>query len=204
MIGYIKYKQPYVTWTPPVWPLSREISVGEEVARLGKGHLRRKFCEGRWLPKTDSYEAPPVDTVRSETSKGFTAHSTAWTYATAERPPAKKAAHSAVSTFLLYLLLIGGGGAILVFAWPVVLTATATGLLLCAIIYLWYLVTLGFAVFRFNWWLGKCHAKYKASTAKSGGSAHILACHHCKQRMRLPAQMGKLRITCPSCRNSFV
>ena len=32
----IRYKQPYVIWHSPDWPVQREIAMGREVARIGK------------------------------------------------------------------------------------------------------------------------------------------------------------------------
>ena len=204
MLGYVKYKQPYVTWHPPNWPLWREIQVGEEVFRLGKAHLRKKFCEGHWLPKADTPDAPTVNKVNSNGPHGFTAHPTAGTYSGHSQIPKKKPWWSAIFACAFYVLLFCGGAAALIFAWPVVLPAMVIGLMLGIIIYLWYLASLGLAVARFTRWLSRCEARYKAIQATSGGESHVIACHYCNQQIRFPARIGSLRIRCPACRLTFL
>jgi hypothetical protein len=207
MTGYVKYNQPYVTWTPPTWPLSREMAVGEEVSRLGKAHLRRKFCEGRWLPKADTPEIAASNTVHSDGANGFTVHPTQTTYFTGHAAPKKSRWLSWLAMVLFcafFALLIGGGIAMLVSDWRIVIRATVTGLILSVITYLLYLASLGFAVARFNRWLTRCESQFKAIKATSGGVTHVVACTHCFQHLRFPARIGRLRIRCPSCRHAFL
>ena len=203
MLGYVKYKQPYVTWHPPHWPLWREIQVGEEVSRFGKAHLRKKFCDGHWLPKVDPPDTPTVNKVHSNGPYGFTAPPTAGTYPGHDQTPKRKPWWSAIFVFAFYVLLFVGGAAALIFAWPVGALGAGYWPLLGIIIYLWYLASLGLAVARFTHWLNRCEACYKAIQATSGGEPHVIACHYCNQNIRFPARIGSLRIRCPACCQTF-
>jgi ribosomal protein S27E len=182
----IRYKQPYVTWHPPDWPIDREIAMGREVAQLGKAELRKRFRQGHWLPGKDDAAAPQGP--YSDSERGFT-------IPTQPATPKRKKVSDIISIVIAALLLIGGA----VFALPVLLLALVSGVVLGVIIYVWYLASLGFAVARYDRWLSRCLHRYQIADKTSSDFQHVSSCPGCGQKLRFPAGKGQLRIHCPSC-----
>ena len=186
---FIRYKQPYVTWHPPDWPVQREIAMGREVARIGKAHLRKQFRQGHWLPHGEQAAAP--EGPHSEGDHGFM-------MPTMPAQPALtkgKKGSGIISIIIAAMLLIAGA----VFALPVLLLALVSGAVLGVIIYVWYVASLGLAVARYDRWLSKCVERYRISEKASYDFHHVLECPACGQKVRFPAGKGQLRVHCPSC-----
>jgi hypothetical protein len=151
----IKYKQPYVAWHPPDWPVEREIAMGEQVAELGKADFRKRFRKRHWLPQRES-QPNAQQTPYSDGERGFTIP---------VQPAApKKRKWSDILSIMAAILILAFG---VVFALPNHLLALISGAILCLINYLWYLASLGLAVARYDRWLNRCLARYRASRSRT-------------------------------------
>ncbi len=183
----IRYKQPYVTWHAPDWPVEREVAMGKEVAELGKAHLRKRFREGRWLPR-GSAQPTTEQGLHSDGEHGFTIP--------AQPTATRRTKWSDILSIIIAVVLLAFGA---VFALPVLLLALISGAILGVIIYLWYLGSLGLAVARYDRWLSRCLARYRISEKTSCDFHYVLSCEACGQKLRVPAGKGQIRLHCPSC-----
>lgn len=153
MLGYVKYKQPYVTGTRQTGRCGERYKLARRYPDSARLISAKSSAMDAGLPKVDRPDTPTVNKVHSNGPYGFTAPPTAGTYPGHDQTPKRKPWWSAIFVFAFYVLLFVGGGAALIFAWPVVLSALVIGLMLGIIFYLWYLASLGLAVARFTRWL---------------------------------------------------
>jgi hypothetical protein len=170
MYGYVKYQQPYVHWHPPQVTPEQEIDLGAHVARVGKTELKKKFREGRWIPQTDP---------------------------TAAATPPPKASYNSGLLALGFVILVFGVVAVL--ALPFALWLILVAVVMSIWIYSYYLVSLAWAVHKYDRWLSHCLERFQSSQQPASCPFnHILSCR-CGQKLRIPARKGRLRVRCPAC-----
>lgn len=65
-------------------------------------------------------------------------------------------------------------------------------------------------MYKMNFWLNKIfsplikYIKYNITRYKNRKVYKYLKCRYCKKKLKLPRNKGKLKVTCPNCKNQFI